>query len=337
MVKLFEPYVLRNIELKNRIVMAPMCMYEAKEDGFVQPFHIIHYASRAMGQVGLVMLEATAVDPQGRISANDLGIWSDEHIAGLTELVQNMKAYNVCTAIQLAHAGRKATVNGPTYAPSAIAFDEKYKTPLELTTTQISDVVQSFKQGAIRAVQAGFDVLEIHAAHGYLLNEFLSPLTNHRADTYGGSPENRYRIVREVIDAIRSIWDGPLLVRVSAKDYVDGGLEASDYVQFGRWMASQGVDLVDVSTGAVVPATINAFPLYQVPYAKEIKEGAKIATGAVGLITTGTEAEAVLQQGAADLIFIGRELLRDPYFPYRAATELGVTIDTPIATYKRGW
>lgn len=336
MVKLFQPYQLQSIQLKNRIVMAPMCMYEAKDDGFVQPFHIVHYASRAMGQVGLILLEATAIRPEGRISNRDLGIWSDAHIQGLSELVRQMKAFHAKTGIQLAHAGRKATVEGPTYAPSAIAFNETYKTPIEMTKEDIAYVIQAFKQGAIRAKKAGFDVLEIHGAHGYLISEFLSPLTNKRQDEYGGGPENRYRLLREVIDAVRSIWDGPLLVRVSAKDYEEGGLEPEDYKQFARWMAAQQVDLIDVSSGGVVPAQIEAFPLYQVPFSETIKSTG-IPTGTVGLILTGGEAENILQENKADLIFIGRELLRDPYFPYRAAKELGVEIETPSPTYKRGW
>ncbi|MFF5996151.1 NADPH dehydrogenase NamA [Lysinibacillus sp. KU-BSD001] len=336
MVKLFEPYKLRNIELKNRIVMAPMCMYEANEFGFAQPFHIVHYASRAMGQVGLVMLEATAILPEGRISARDLGIWRDEQLEGLKQIVDQIHAYGSKAAIQLAHAGRKATVEGPIYAPSAIAFDDTYQTPVALTAEQIKEIVHAFVAAAQRAINVGFDVLEIHGAHGYLISEFLSPLTNKREDAYGGSPENRYRLLREVIDGIRAIWNGPLLVRVSAKDYVEGGNNPEDFIQFAAWMKAQDVDLIDVSSGGVVPATIAVKPLYQVPFAETIRQTG-MPTGAVGLITTGHEAEEVLQKEQADLIFIGRELLRDPYFPYRAAKQLGVAIDTPSPTYKRGW
>ncbi|WP_431027115.1 NADPH dehydrogenase NamA [Lysinibacillus sp. LZ02] len=336
MVKLFKPYKLRNIELKNRIVMAPMCMYEANEFGFAQPFHIVHYASRAMGQVGLVMLEATAVLPEGRISTRDLGIWHDEQLEGLKQIVDQIHAYGSKAAIQLAHAGRKATVEGPIYAPSAIAFDDTYQTPVALTPEQLKEVVNAFVASAQRAINVGFDVLEIHGAHGYLISEFLSPLTNKREDAYGGSPENRYRLLREVIDGIRAIWNGPLLVRVSAKDYVEGGNNPEDFIQFAAWMKAQDVDLIDVSSGGVVPATIAVKPLYQVPFSETIRQ-ASIPTGAVGLITTGHEAEEVLQKEQADLIFIGRELLRDPYFPYRAAKQLGVDIDPPTPTYKRGW
>ena len=333
---LFEPYQLRNITLKNKLVMAPMCMYEADNDGLVKPFHVVHYASRAVGGTALILLEATAVVPEGRITDQDLGIWSDEHIKGLSELTAQMKQYGAVPGIQLAHAGRKATVAGDIYAPSAIAFSDDYKTPNALTIAQIKEVVDAFKKAAERAIKAGFEVLEIHAAHGYLINEFLSPLANKRNDEYGGNAENRYRILREVIDAIRSIWDGALLVRVSAEDYAEGGLTPTDYVEFGQWMKQQDVDLIDVSTGSVVPAAIKAFPLYQVPHAKAVKESG-LPVGAVGLITTGTEAESVLQNGDADLIFIGRELLRDPYFAYRAAKELGIHFEATAKTYKRAW
>lgn len=336
MTLLFEPYQLRNITLKNKLVLAPMCMNEADNDGFVKPFHIVHYASRAVGGTALIILEATAVVPEGRIKDQDLGIWSDAHIEGLSKVTAQIKQYGAVPGIQLAHAGRKATIEGDIFAPSAIAFNEHYKTPSALTIEQIKEVVYAFKLAAVRAIKAGFEVLEIHAAHGYLINEFLSPLANKRTDEYGGSAENRYRILSEIIDAIRSIWDGALLVRVSAEDYADGGLTPTDYVEFGKWMKAQDVDLIDVSTGAVVPAMIDAFPLYQVPHAKAVKESG-VPVGAVGLITTGTEAESILQNGDADLIFIGRELLRDPYFAYRAAKELGTEIETTVETYKRAW
>lgn len=337
MTKLFEQYSIRNTTLKNRIVMAPMCTNEACDNGEVQPFHMTHYVSRAMGEVGLIMVEATAVEREGRIKAQDLGIWDDHHISGLHQLTSQIKAYGAITAIQLAHAGRKATVEGKKLAPSAIAFSEDYALPNEMTIDEIHAITLAFKQAALRAIKAGFDILEIHAAHGYLLSTFLSPLTNKREDQYGGNEENRYRFLREVIDAIRSVWDGPLFVRVSANDFAEMGLEAHHFIQFSRWMASQEVDLIDVSSGGVVPANIESYPLYQVPFAETIKNGAHVPTGAVGLITTGIEAEQVLQQGSADLIFIGRELLRDPYFPYRAAKQLGVELEPTVAVYKRGW
>ncbi len=335
--KLFEQTAIRNVTLKNRVVMAPMCMYEAREDGFVTPFHTVHYTSRAVGQVGLIMLEATAVLPEGRITENDLGIWSDAHIDGLKELVSMMQAYGSKTAIQLAHAGRKSTCNSQNVAPSAIAFSADYKTPKELSKEEIKEVILAFQQAAIRAQTAGFDVLEIHGAHGYLINEFLSPLANQREDEYGGSEENRYRLLREIIDAIRAVWDGPLFVRISAEDYHPEGLTTNDYVQFCRWMKLQQVDLIDVSTGSIVPAKIDAFPFYQVPYAAQIRREVDILTGAVGLITDGGGSEKVLQEESADYIFIGRELLRDPYFVYRAAKQLGVTFEAPTGSYSRAW
>lgn len=316
--------------------MAPMCMYSAQEDGLVAPFHLVHYATRAAGQVGLIIVEATGVVPEGRISNKDLGIWDDAHIEGLCQLVEGMKAYGAKAGIQLAHAGRKATVDGEIFAPSAIAFSDDYKTPTAMTEEDILNVIEAFKQAAIRAVKAGFDVLEIHGAHGYLISEFLSPATNKRQDQYGGSQENRYRILRQVIDAVRSVWEGPLLVRVSAEDYAENGTTMEDFIVFSRWMKSQGVDLVDVSTGGVVPAAIHAFPGYQVPHAEEIKHGANIPTGAVGLITTAIQAEEILQNNRADLIFLARVLLREPYWPLHAAKALGEDIQPPVQ-YVRGW
>ncbi|WP_342543974.1 NADPH dehydrogenase NamA [Lysinibacillus sp. FSL W7-1291] len=336
MSKLFEPYALQSISLKNRVVMAPMCMYSAQDDGMVTPFHLVHYATRAAGQVGLIILEATGVVPEGRISNKDLGIWDDAHIEGLSQLVEGMKAYGAKTGIQLAHAGRKATVDGEIFAPSAISFSSDYKTPIEMTEEDILYVIEAFKQAAVRATKAGFDVLEIHAAHGYLISEFLSPATNKRQDQYGGSQENRYRFLRQVIDAIRSVWDGPLLVRVSAEDYAEDGTTMEDFIVFSRWMKSQGVDLVDVSTGGVVPAAIHIFPGYQVSHAEAIKHGANIPTGAVGLITTAVQAEEILQNNRADLIFLARVLLRDPYWSLHAAKELGEEVQPPVQ-YVRGW
>ncbi|MCS0672348.1 MULTISPECIES: NADPH dehydrogenase NamA [Cytobacillus] len=335
--KLFSPLTIKGITFKNRIVMAPMCMYSShNEDGMVENWHRTHYTSRAVGQVGLIILEATAVTPQGRISPQDLGIWNDDHIAGLKELTGLMKEHGASAGIQLAHAGRKATVEGEILAPSAIAFNEKMKTPKEMTKEEVSETVEAFKKGAERAKKAGFEVIEIHAAHGYLINEFLSPLSNKRSDEYGGSAENRYRFLREVIEAVKTVWDGPLFVRVSAHDYHDEGLTAEDYAEMGKWMKEQGVDLIDVSSGAVVPARINSYPGYQVKFSETIKEGANIQTGAVGLITSGLQAEEILQNGRADLIFIARELLRDPYWPRTAAKELGAAIEPP-KQYERGW
>lgn len=335
--KLFSPLTIKNTTFKNRIVMAPMCMYTCyTHDGKVQDWHVVHYTSRAIGQIGLIIQEATAVTPQGRISEADLGIWSDEHLDGLRRITSSLKAHGCKAGIQLAHAGRKATVDGPIIAPSAIPFNEQMKTPQEMTVQQITETITAFKDGAKRAKAAGYDVIEIHAAHGYLINEFLSPLTNQRTDTYGGTAENRYRFLQEIIDAVKTVWSGPLFVRISASDYIDGGLTVDDYVEMCQWMKAQGVDFIDVSSGAVVPANIHAFPGYQVPFAERIKEKVDIPTGAVGLITSGIQAEEILQNKRADLILLGRVLLRDPYWPRTAAKELGVPIQAP-PQYERGW
>ncbi|WP_404458297.1 NADPH dehydrogenase NamA [Sutcliffiella horikoshii] len=334
---LFSPYTVKGVTLKNRIVMSPMCMYSShNEDGHVQDWHMTHYVSRAVGQVGLIMVEATAVQPQGRISPQDLGIWNDEHIQGFQELNRQIKVHGSKTAIQLAHAGRKAMVDGDIYAPTALAFNEKMKTPVEMSTEDIKETIAAFVEGAKRSKEAGFDIIELHGAHGYLINEFLSPLTNKRKDEYGGSTENRYRFLRDIIDGVNKVWDGPLFVRVSANDYHSEGLTAEDYVTYAKWMKEQGVDLVDVSSGAVVPAAIDVYPGYQVGFAETIKSGAAIDTGAVGLITSGLQAEEILRNNRADLIFVARELLRDPYWPRTAAKELGVEIESP-KQYDRSW
>lgn len=334
---LFSPFTIKDVTLKNRIVMSPMCMYSShNQDGKVEDWHYTHYVSRAVGQVGLIMVEATAVTPQGRISPYDLGIWSDEHIPGLKKLVEMIKSHGAKTAIQIAHAGRKATVDGEIVAPSAIAFNEKMKTPKELSVAEIKETVKAFQDGVNRAKEAGFDIIELHGAHGYLINEFLSPLSNQRTDEYGGSFENRYRFLQEVIEAVKEVWDGPLLVRVSANDYAEGGLTAEDYVEYAKLMKAQGVDLIDVSSGAVVPAKIDVYPGYQVGYCEKIRHSANIATGAVGLITTGIQAEEIVRNERADLVFLARELLRDPYWPRTAAKELGEEIESPIQ-YERGW
>ncbi|MGD2434576.1 NADPH dehydrogenase NamA [Bacillus velezensis] len=335
--KLFTPWTVKDVTIKNRIVMAPMCMYSSHEkDGKLQPFHMAHYISRAIGQVGLIIVEATAVNPQGRISDQDLGIWSDDHIEGFAKLTEQVKAQGSKIGIQLAHAGRKAELEGDIYAPSAIPFDEQSKTPAEMTTEQIKETIQEFKQAAARAKEAGFDIIELHAAHGYLMHEFLSPLSNHRTDEYGGSHENRYRFLGETIEAVKEVWDGPLFVRISASDYTDKGLDIADHIGFAKWMKEQGVDLIDCSSGALVQADINVFPGYQVSFAEKIREQAEIATGAVGLITTGTMAEEILQNNRADLIFVARELLRDPHFARSAAKQLNTDIPSPVQ-YDRAW
>lgn len=327
---LFSSYTIQNVTLKNRIVMSPMCMYSSEEDGKVTNFHLVHYASRAAGQVGLIMLEATAVTPEGRISNKDLGIWDDEHINGLQQTVKLIHEYGSKASIQLAHAGRKAVLHTEPIAPSPIPFDHSMKTPIEMSTVQIHETIAAFQAGALRAKQAGFDVIELHGAHGYLINEFLSPLTNKRTDDYGGTAENRYRFLQNIIQAVKEVWDGPLFVRISAHDYHPDGLTKKDYALFAKWMKEDGVHLIDCSSGAVVPAPIDVYPGYQVQYAKYIKEHAHIPTGAVGLITSGIQAEKILANEEANLIFIGRELLRNPYFPRTAANELGFELQEPV-------
>lgn len=323
--KLLAPYHLKSVQFKNRVVMSPMCMYSvANHDGKVTDFHMTHYGTRAIGQVGLVMLEATAVLPEGRISEADLGIWTDEHVVGLTKLVEHIHASGAKVGIQLNHAGRKSEVPNTTiYAPSAVAFNEKYAVPEALDESKLSTVIDAFKKAVERSKQAGFDVIELHGAHGYLINQFLSPLTNHREDHYGGPIGNRYRLLSELIKATREIWEKPLFVRVSCEDYVPDGAHLEDYILMSKWMRDAGVDVIDVSTGGLIPVQPPAvFPGYQVPYADKIRNSVGIATGAVGLITTANQAEEILENNRADLVFLGRELLRNPYWVRDAAIEL---------------
>ncbi len=334
--KLFEPYLLKEVTLKNRIVMAPMCMYTAENDGKVTDWHLQHYAARATGQVGMIIVEATGIVPEGRISENDLGLWSDEHIEGMKRLVNSIKSNGAVAAIQLAHAGRKSTTSGDIYSSSAVRFDENYKVPKEMTIPQIKSTVQAFQDAAKRAKQAGFDVIEIHGAHGYLLNQFLTPVVNQRKDEYGGESENRFQFLKEVVFAVKDVWSGPLMVRVSAKDYDENGLDVNDYVVFSKWLSELGVDLMDISSGGVLSKPVEAFPNYQVPFSEKIRRIAEVPTGTVGLITSGKQAEEILQQGQADLILIGRELLRDPFWPRSAAQELDEKIEPPIQ-YNRAW
>lgn len=337
MTKLFLPIELKGITLKNRIVMSPMCMYASvQEDGKITPFHLSHYISRAVGQAGLIMTEATAVQPEGRISAQDLGIWSDNHVQGLKELNKQVHAYKAKSGIQLAHAGRKAQLNSSIYAPSSIAFNDTSKEPIEMSLKDIKATVNAFRIAAERARRANFDIIEIHAAHGYLINQFLSPLTNRRSDNYGGTLENRYRFLSEIINAIKEVWRGPLFARISANEYHEKGNTLDDIIYFTKQMKDQAVDLIDCSSGGVVPAKIKSFPGYQVKHCEVIKESVAIATGAVGLITTGIQAEEIVQNNRADLVFIGRALLQNPYWPRAAAAELDFKLEPP-AQYKRGW
>jgi len=337
LVKLFSPINIEGVSLKNRIVMSPMCMYSSTEqNGDVTPFHITHYASRAVGQVGLIMIEATAVQPEGRISSYDLGIWDDRHIEGFQRLNQELHSYGSKTAIQLAHAGRKAELPDPIYAPSAIQFDHTYQVPKAMTIEEIETTIQAFQQGAKRSKLAGFDIIEIHAAHGYLINQFLSPLTNKRTDEYGGSRENRYRFLEQIIDAVQEVWTGPLFVRISTDEYNPNGNTWEDMLYFANRMKAQGVTLIDCSSGGVVPAAVHTYPGYQVKKCEEIKQEVQIKTGAVGLITSGLQAEEILQNNRADLVFIGRSLLRNPYWAKVAADELNYQLQAP-KQYERGW
>ncbi len=336
---LFTPLTIRSIALKNRIVVSPMCQYSS-EDGFANDWHLVHLGSRAVGGAGLVFTEATAVCPEGRISPHDLGIWKDGHIEQLKKITHFIEQQGAVPGIQLAHAGRKASVTEPwnqdklipvsdggwkTVAPSPVPFSDEKDTPLELSVSDIKKIVGDFKAAAVRALAAGFKVIEIHGAHGYLINEFMSPLSNQRSDDYGGSIENRIRFLLEIIGAIRNVWpvEFPLFLRISASDWADGGWTIEDSVKLGEMVKGHGVDLIDCSSGGVVSyVKIPARPNYQVPFAEAVRKTG-ILTGAVGIIVSADQAEEILTTGQADLIFMARELLRDPYFPLRAARELG--------------
>ncbi|KXG77707.1 NADPH dehydrogenase [Fervidicola ferrireducens] len=332
MSKLFSKIRIKDMEVRNRIVMPPMCMYSSDDTGYPNSWHFIHYATRAIGGVGLIIMEATAVEKRGRISARDLGIWDDSHVEGLARIVAEVKKHGAKIGVQLAHAGRKCTApDEDLIAPSPIAFDETYGVPREMTKEDIKEVVSAFKAGAYRALSAGFDIIEIHAAHGYLINEFLSPLTNKRTDEYGGNIENRARFLKEVIKAVREVWpeEKPLMVRVSAEEYAEGGNHDVDLAQIINLVKEEGVDVIDVSSGAVVPAKINVYPGYQVRFAETIKKMTGLFVIAGGLITAPEMAEEILQNERADMVYLGRELLRNPYWPLAAAKELGDDIKWP--------
>lgn len=338
MTKLFSSIDVQGVPLKNRIVMSPMCMYSCmNEDGKITPFHMTHYISRAVGQVGLIMTEATAVQPEGRISARDLGIWDDSHVDGLKELNEQLHTYGAKTGIQLAHAGRKADLDTEIYAPSPLPFNDSFKQPLEMTEDNIHTTVEAFKHGARRAKEAGFDIIEIHGAHGYLINQFLSPLTNKRTDQYGGNRDNRFRFLKEVVEAVQSEWNNkPLFVRLSANEYHEAGNTIEDIVYFAKALKNLGIAVIDASSGGIVPASVKSYPGYQVKRCETIRHEGQIDTGAVGLITTGLQAEEILQNSRADLIFVGRALLRNPYWAKAAAEELEYALES-IKQYKRGW
>lgn len=346
---LLSPIVLRGVALRNRIVMSPMCQYICR-DGLATDWHLVHLGSRAAGGVGLVMVEATAVTAEGRITPGDLGIWTDAHAEPLARAAAFVASQGAVPGIQLAHAGRKASCDVPwnggrglmtpqeggwqVVGPSAVPFSVDSPVPLPLDEAGIEGVIGAFEAATRRALAAGFRVIEIHAAHGYLLHEFLSPLSNQRTDAYGGSLENRMRLPLRVAERLRALLpdDVPLFVRISATDWVEGGWDIEQSVVLCRELRALGVDLIDVSSGALVPhAKIPVGAGYQVPFARQIRAQAGIATGAVGMITEATQADAIVRDGSADLVLIGRELLRDPYWALHAAEALGGAAPWPVS------
>lgn len=333
MSKLFSSYSLKEIDLKNRIIMAPMCMYSADDKGNAMPWHYIHYVSRALGGTGLIVFEATAVEGRGRITDRDLGIWDDSHMEGLKNIVEECKKYGAKVGVQLAHAGRKCEITSEDIiAPSPIAFSEKYKVPREMNKEDMSEVIDAFKEAAKRAKKIGFDAVQIHGAHGYLINEFMSPITNKRSDEYGGKLENRARFLKEVIKAVREEWpqENPLILRVSAEEYLDEGNHPKDVAEIINLVKDEGVDMVNVSSGGVARAKINTYSGYQIKYAEEIKSMTELPVVAGGLITSAPMAEEIIQNNRGDFVYLGRELLRNPYWPLNAAKELGVDTDWPV-------
>ena len=347
MALLFDPLPIRGITLPNRIVVSPMCEYSS-QDGFANDWHLVHLGSRAVGGAGLVFTEATAVTPEGRISPEDLGIWKDAHIEFLARIVRFLKSQGTVPGMQLAHAGRKGSTYAPwlgngaispkdggwvPVAPSGVAYSDSYPMPRALSKEEIRGVVDAFAQAARRALEAGFRIIEIHAAHGYLLHEFFSPLSNFRNDEYGGSFENRTRISREVVTAIRKVMPErlPLFIRISATDWKEGGWDVDQAVELARHLKPLGVDLVDCSSaGLVHDQKIVAGPGFQVPFADRIRRDAEVMTSAVGLIETKEQVTEILESNRADLVFMAREFLRDPYWPLRAARELKHTISWPV-------
>jgi 2,4-dienoyl-CoA reductase-like NADH-dependent reductase (Old Yellow Enzyme family) len=350
---LFTPLNIREVTLRNRIAVSPMCQYSST-DGFANDWHLVHLGSRAVGGAALVMVEATAVEPRGRITPGDHGLWKDEHIEMLSRITTFIKSQGAVPGIQIAHAGRKASCRVPwqggtviplseggwqSVAPSAIAFHEGERIPTALSRMEIDSLAQDFAVVAGRALAAGFEVLEIHSAHGYLLHEFLSPLSNKRQDEYGDSFENRVRFLLEVTDSVRAVWPDrlPLWVRISATDWVEGGWNADESVRLAGLLRQKGVDLIDCSSGGLLPyAKIPNTPGYQVPFADRIKREAGILTGAVGLITEPQQADAIIRASQADLVLLARASLRDPYWPLHAAQTLGAKLPPPVQ-YERAF
>lgn len=343
---LFTPFRLREIEFPNRIGVSPMCQYSAT-DGLTNDWHVSHLGARAAAQPGLVMVEATAVTPEGRITPGCTGLWAEAQIEGMSRIAKLIRSFGSVPGIQIAHAGRKASAQLPwlggnalsagegaweTVAPSAIPFDAGWHTPRALTVDEIQDITESFVHAARRALRAGFDVLELHGAHGYLMSEFLSPLINQRTDEYGGSFENRTRFTRETITAVRTVWPAhlPLFLRISASDWVEGGWGVEDSVALAEMVKPLGVDLMDCSSGGVVPyAKIPAGPGFQVPFAEAVRTRTGLPTAAVGLITEPRQANAIIENGQADIVLLAREMLRNPYWPIHAAKALGVAPHIP--------
>ena len=335
---LFAPLTIRGLTLRNRIVMSPMCMYSAGEDGRATDWHLAHYLARAVGGAGLLLMEATAVEPRGRISAADLGLWTDEQVEPLARIVRSVQQEGAAVGVQLAHAGRKAWSADRGYGPempvgpSPIPFDEDWQTPHPLSPAEIDAVVMAWGEAAARARAAGFDVVEIHAAHGFLNHQFLSPLSNQRDDNYGGPLANRMRFLVQVVEAVRAVWppEKPLFVRVSATDWAAKGLTPQDQVAVAGAIKDRGVDLVDCSSGGITPAGPPSIgPGYQVPFAERIRREAGVRTAAVGLIKTPELADEIVRNGRADLVALGRELLRHPYWPLEAARVLGHPVEWP--------
>jgi 2,4-dienoyl-CoA reductase-like NADH-dependent reductase (Old Yellow Enzyme family) len=346
MARLFEKLTLRDVTLRNRVGVSPMCQYSAS-DGFANDWHLIHLGSRAVGGAGLVMVEATAIEARGRISPHDLGIWKDEHVEPLARAVAAIHAHGATAGLQLAHAGRKASTARPweggrpltpplggwqPIGPSPIPFNEGYATPVEASVDDLRELRAAFRAAAERALAAGFRWLELHAAHGYLLHSFLSPLSNQRCDEYGGPFERRIRFLLETARDVRRVWPErlPLAVRLSCTDWVDGGWTLEESIELARRLAPEGVDMIDCSSGGSSPAQrVPIAPGYQVAFATAIRREAGIVTAAVGLITEPAQAEAIIAEGHADLVLLGRELLRQPYWPVHAARQLGVEAAIP--------
>jgi 2,4-dienoyl-CoA reductase-like NADH-dependent reductase (Old Yellow Enzyme family) len=350
---LFTPLPLRGVTLRNRIVVSPMCQYSST-DGFATDWHLVHLGCRAVGGAGAVLTEAAAVLPEGRISPDDLGIWDDRHMEGLARIFRFIESKGAVPGLQLAHAGRKASTYAPAngegriplasggwqpVAPSALPFAEHESAPLALDAQGLQQVIQGFADASRRVLDAGGKIAEIHAAHGYLLHEFLSPLSNHRTDSYGGSLENRTRLLREVVQAVRKVWPDnlPLFVRISATDWVDGGWNIDESVELARQLKPLGVDLMDCSSGALVPyAKIPAAPGFKVPFAERIRREADLQTAAVGLITDPAQADQIIRNGQADLVMLAREFLRKPYWPLHAARSLKQEVAAPLQ-YRRAF